>query len=374
MKIGIVSCYDNFNYGSMLQAYATQVFFDQLDVENEIINYTPFNKKDKFFVKFRSLFFVRTWKKQIDKILNKGDKNKKKFDRKPFEEFLNEYRNVSQIYHSYSDLKKKCDKNYSHLVVGSDQMWHPANIPMRFNFLSFSKTEKKYSFSTSIGVEKLYFTERLYMKKMLKKFKQISVRETSAKKIIDNLIEKKSIVLPDPTLCIEKKVWDDFAAKKIIDEEYIFCYFLGNNRWQREMIVKYAVEKKMKIFALDEFDYGKEISFYKLQNIGPKEFVSLIKNSHCVFTDSFHGTVFSCIFNKNFNCFYRFNQKDSKSTNTRIDNILNNFGLKERLIKNSDDLLMQGHIEFEKVNEIINEGIKRAKGYFVDSFYGDTNE
>ena len=138
----------------------------------------------------------------------------------------------------------------------------------------------------------------------------------------------------DPTLLLTKEEWQKIAVK----DKYILCYFLGKSIEHRKFAEKLKQKTGYKIVSLNHADeYVKYSDIFADEtpyDIGPRQWINLIENAEYVCTDSFHGTIFSLINNKNFFTFERYNSKNSKiSTNSRIYSLLETVQLKERLIK-----------------------------------------
>ena len=166
-KIAIVSCYFQHNYGSMLQALATQMALDKLGIENETINIEGFRSeikksKIKYFVKasltsdiFASKFGMA--KTVARRKLIKDDYSLKSRERsKLFDDFYKENFRLSKKYNSITELSSKCASNYSAVLVGSDQLWLPANIAADYYTLSFvPKNVNSVAYATSFGQSSL---------------------------------------------------------------------------------------------------------------------------------------------------------------------------------------------------------------------------
>ena len=137
----------------------------------------------------------------------------------------------------------------------------------------------------------------------------------------------------------DRKRWDELSEDcPFVSEKYIFCYFIGNNPNQREFAKKLAQKTGCKILAIkhiDEYiksddDFG-DIDYLE---VGPKEFVNFIRYATYVCTDSFHGTIFSIMYNKNFFTFKRFSDSQKSSMNSRVKNILSIVGCPTVYLKN----------------------------------------
>ena len=197
----------------------------------------------------------------------------------------------------------------------------------------------KIAYSASFGVSQIPFFQKRKTKEFLERIDHLSVREQSGAKIIKELTGKDVPVILDPTMIIDRSVWDkNIPNERLVDEDYIFCYFLGNNSQHRKEVKKLADDKKLKIVTLrhlDEFipedEYFGDISPY---DIGPAEFINLIRHARYVCTDSFHGSVFSILYHKQFISFNRYNA-GSNSRNSRLDTLFGNIGISRRF---SEDL------------------------------------
>ena len=366
-KVAIVSCYFKHNYGSMLQAYATQKILDDMGIENETINIDEnidFSKgKKKYYIsQALNINFIKTKfgmiKLKIDKKLNKRlGKNINIRDRK-YDEFKKVFR-LTKPYKTYSELTKACKENYRSVVVGSDQLWLPVNIVADYYTLNFvPEGVERVSFSTSFGVSSVPKKYEEAYKNFLDKVNYLSVRENAGKKLIKDLTDRDATLVCDPTLLFNKDEWMIIQnQERIIKHKYIFCYFLGNNIEHRKFAERLKEKTGYKIISLNHCDeYVKYSDIFADEtpyDIGPAEFLNLIRNAEYVCTDSFHGTVFSLINNIEFFTFRRYNNKSKMSTNSRIDSLLNIVDLKERLLVGDEDInnQLEKTIDFNNVND-----------------------
>lgn len=342
----IASCYNHRNYGSVLQAYATQKALDNLNIENKTICQSGFtshiNKaKIKYYIRhfYNTDAFVAQLKRYTIKFHAGISKEyaKKTAERKDkFSEFVDNYFSVTDPC-SFDYLTELC-ADATAVIVGSDQLWLPSNIYADYYTLNFAPDNvKKISYATSFGVSKLDSTTINRCKRFLNRFDYISVREKSGKEIVESITSKPCTLVCDPTLLLEEIQWSDIQSKdRIVDEKYIFCYFLGNNRWHREWATalrKITGLKIVTLIHLDEYIKSDDnYADYAPFDINPGDFINLIKNAECICTDSFHATMFSLIYKKTFFSFKRFCEAHSASTNSRLYSILNLVNLPERII------------------------------------------
>ena len=391
-KVGIVSCYFKDNYGSMLQAYATKKILDNNNIPNETISISSnidFKKgKLKYYItQIFNFSFIKTKfgmiKFKFDKIFNKELKKNVAIRTNKYKEFRKEF-NMSIPTTTYEGLTKLAKENYSDVVLGSDQLWLPVNVVADYYTLNWVPDNiNKISYSTSFGVSAVpqKYTE-LY-KSFLKRINHLSVREDTGVKLVKSLSNKKAELVCDPTLLLTKKEWEEIATpKRIIKDKYILCYFLGKNIEHRKFAERLKKETGYKIVSLNHADeYVKYSDVYAditPYDIGPKEWINLIKNAEYVCTDSFHGTVFSLLFNKMFFDFRRHSEKNKNSTNSRIDSLLKVAGVnKNRILTGKEDIkkVLKYKIDFKLVNKNLNKFRKESKEWLLGALSeGDTSE
>ena len=370
----IASCYFQQNYGSMLQAYATQAFLDELHIENRTINYSQiasYIKKRKILFYIAHVYIIDTFVSQLHqysfKCRQKMDKRLKQdiFLRKQvMKKFENTRFRLTTPY-SFKYLSKLCtDMNANAVLLGSDQLWLPSNIYANYYTLNFVPSNiKKISYSTSFGVSQLDKKTKKRAKSFLGNFNFISVREKSGQKLVSEITGDSPQIVCDPTMLISAEKWRVLLkTKNLVKNPYILCYFLGNNPWQREWAKQLKKTTGLQIISLIHLDsYIKcDNSYYDqaLFDIGPSEFVSLIENAEFVCTDSFHGTVFSLLFHKRFFSFRRFRENYYSSTNSRLDSLLTLLGL-------ADHIVEQGVTPCEMLKKVINyDDVDKQLGIF----------
>ena len=387
-KVGIVSCYYVKNYGSMLQAYAVQKLLDDKKIENENINFVKIKNGRQIFLYMKRLCDRNVRKVQL-KILKKkiiGKLNKKKYGdnfnlrNKKFEEFSKKYIRTSHPYEGYEKLKDGA-KNYKAFILGSDQVWNPDNFDNHYFTLEFIPKEiPKITYAPSFGVSSIPEKQREGTKKYLERIDYISVREKSGQKIVKDLIGREVPVVLDPTLMIDKEKWDEIQPNnRLYDKKYIFCYFLGKNKEHREWVRKIKEKTGYTIIALPHIDEivkcDDEYADIKMYDVGPAEMINLIKNAEIIFTDSFHCTAFSILYNKKFITFNRFKNKAKESTNTRIKSILSILELENRLVTDYEqcERIYNEEIDFEKPNERLKEMKDKSFGYFDNALKNSLN-
>lgn len=349
-RVALITCYFQHNYGSMLQAYATQRYLDKINIPNETIRVDGFaNEINKAKIKYFTNHILHPdiikdkWgsaklllqKKIMRKTLGKNIKTRDK----SFDSFYRKHIRLSKKFRSKSEVGQKA-ADYSAFLVGSDQLWLPSNIAADYYTLNFVPGNvKKIAYATSFGVSELPRNQAVAAQDFLRRFDFLSTREQSGKKIVNKLIGKDIPIVCDPTLLLNADEWMDIQkSERFISDSYIFCYLLGDNPLPRAFVKKLKKETGLKIVALQQLDsYINEDEGFADEtpyDVDPGDFLNLIRNADYVCTDSLHGTIFSIINRKKFFSFRRFKKKTTMSTNSRLDSLLNQLDLSSRMIEN----------------------------------------
>ena len=384
-KLALVTCYFQLNYGSQLQAYATQLLFNKMGVENETICIDGIQNeinKAKYRYFLSRIWDIHTVKDKwatVKKALaerTKGREYKRNIAmrRKMFYDFSHTMFRISKRYNSRDEITAEAH-NYAGFVVGSDQLWLPSNIEGDYYSLNFVPVDiPKIALSTSFGISRLPKVQAAKAAKFLKRFDFISVREVSGQKIVKQLTGRDVPVVCDPTILFTAEEWGCITKReRFYNEPYLFCYFLGNNPEQREFVRRVKEITGCKIVQLQHCDeYIKsdvEFPDYAPYNVGPAEFVQLIRDAEYVFTDSFHASVFSLLYQKKFFTFRRYNNDSVVSTNGRLYSLLALVGQENRLLKGDEyvnDVLVRT-VDYNKVHARLAELRSFTKNYVKDA-------
>ena len=382
-KVGIVSCYFKHNYGSMLQAYATQKVLDNMEIPNETINIDENidfanGKKKYYMLQITNIPFIKSKlgmvKLKLDKKINKNLGNNIQIRDNKYKEFEKNFK-LTKPYKTYKELSAQC-ANYSDVIVGSDQLWLPVNVVADYYTLNWVPDNvNKVSYATSFGVSTVPDKYKNDYKKFLNRINCLSTREEAGVKLVEQLSDNKATLVCDPTLLLNKEEWMDIQKEEpIIKEKYILCYFLGKNIEHRKFAERLKEKTGCKIVSLNHADeyvkYSDKFCDYAPYDIGPAEWINLIRNAEYVCTDSFHGTVFSLINNTKFFTFERYSNKNSKvSTNSRIYSLLGIVDLKERILSGTENVdgVLKYNIDFDKVNITLEKFRNKSKNFLERS-------
>lgn len=383
--IGLVTCYFHHNYGSMLQAYATEMIMQQMGLPYQTIackapiTYMEGNK----LLYIAKKLLIGDWKMRLGKIKIEMEKKRNlafaknwEVRNKAFDDFANTFFHVSPYCRNRAELSRMAE-NYSAFLVGSDQLWRTDSVEHGYYTLEWVPDHiRKIAYSTSIGVKEVPWFQVEKNKRFMNRFDYIALREQSACDLVYKLTGRKVQVVLDPTLLFTGEQWMAIQQKEpLTDGKYIFCYLLGDNPQQRELIKQVKAKTGYKIVALqhlDDYIPSDEGFADEAPYVGPREFLNYIRNAEYVFTDSFHCSVFSILYKKNFFTFSRFAEGAKQSTNTRIDNLLHIVGLESRRMtadKTADDVVkfIGG---FESVDDRLNALRKSSMDYLKKAFEG----
>ena len=348
MKIGILTWLHNGNYGSILQAYALQKALRNQGYQTENIDYAPSNvKKVENLIKNKNSLklFLEKWDAYCAKKVA-GSPRELSEKQKKFEDFRENYINITRRYSSPKEVAT-IDGEYDAYICGSDQIWSPVLLNPVFYFDFLSDTERKIAYACSFGVSSIKGKKATKITNYLNRFDYISVRESSGCEIVKNLTGKVVPVMPDPTLLLQRTDWDKVSKYNLNLNKYIFCYFLSWNEDYWKYVENVSQQLGYQIVIVPSVKQTYQVDAKILKNIGPEEWVGLVKNASYVITDSFHGTVFSIIYNKPFTVLKRFSDDNPRSQNSRIYTLLEHYNLTNRLGINTDIFNLQ---EYTKVN------------------------
>lgn len=376
--------YKNYNYGGMLQAYALYNKINSMGFECVELLYEQSIKSLFQRICYKGYRIVQILKNPIyyknsKQIFGEKKKSREEYIQRysdllktVFEEFMqSEFKTTSLYFPNTADNIR----GYDFYVVGGDQVWNPEWTDKNF-FFSGINDGKKVGYSCSAGKDNFTIHDKKRLYKLIRNMDIVSVRE----KNFSEMLKEKGInnsIIADPVFLLTKSEWVDFINIKYdLFEHYIFAYLLGDDKERRDIIKKFAKRNNLKIVSIPHvFRYYIEtdevFADLKIYDAGPREFVSLVSNADFVVTDSFHGTAFSLIFEKQFLNFSRFEENDVRSLNVRLKNIMEEYEISDRLILISEleniDIGDLKPINYEKCNRITNKKRDEAILFLNDS-------
>ena len=357
-KAGILTHYYNStNYGGVLQAYALCRRLREAGVDAEQVCYDPTAVK----------------RSAVKKVLHAGKKCMLSLKRgvhvrasrmigtrkKAFEDFRNAVPHSSTVY-TEATLDRANDV-YDAFITGSDQVWHPGLFKRGYS-LSFSK-KPKYSYAASMAVERIDAEVKKKYERALLDYSAISVRERNAMSMLDFRNDVKLIL--DPVFLYSGKEWAKLSGKRIVEEKYVFTYFLGDSASARAQAREFAARKGLKLvnvpYLLNSYrKCDRSFGDVRISDVSPEDFLSLILNAEYVLTDSFHVICFSFLFKKNF---YVFRRNSANNMNSRISDVLYTLGLEDRYVEKIGD---EKDIDYDKPNAAFEELKAQTERFFEE--------
>lgn len=337
MKIAIITILDNINIGTILQAYATGDVLESLGHEVLFIDYRRPTQTIRAEVISKLNGHGSFPRRLLNSLISATivPLTKKKL-RQP----LTARFNFTKKYFSALELQNNCPKADLYMT-GSDQVWncsYNAGIDHSY-FLDFTKGHK-CAYAASIGTISFPENSLLEIKELLKQYDFISVREMKSCDYLHNIGFHKSKCALDPTLLLSKEEWLNKYGinnkNRLIKDKYILVYSVeaSINDFIYIKARKIADMHDWKVVGLTASD-PRNLKKYKTDRIfglaDTKIFLHLLRDAEFVIASSFHGTAFSINFNKQFITI------TPPRFNIRIENIINLFNLKNRIITGDAD-------------------------------------
>ena len=362
MRIGILTFHYAHNYGAVLQAFALKTYIASLGYDVKIINYrnntiaSKYTEKMKSGIPLKSLYHPNLLKREIRFFLNKKYAKSEWIKQcRNFEQFIEKHLSDSDILNDSSVLDQKFDL----LIVGSDQVWTSQLTGGldKFYLLDFPFHGHKVSYGASIACGHIPEQESVFFQRCLKDFRYISTREKTLAQSINEKFSYQVEVVLDPTLLLNRDGYISLAQDSCLKSKtkpYVFAYFVVEDSNLHKIARKFADK-----YACDlvELHYYAEKGFdksYQHADYGPAEFLDAVLHADFIFTNSFHGTVFSIIFEKQFFSIY--------TKNARIQNLLDSLDISDRHIS-TDIINANNKIDYKLVSLKLDELRKESKNY-----------
>jgi hypothetical protein len=338
-KIGIITYHNVLNYGAYLQVYSLQNFLKKKDYEVEIINY----KSLRFIInEFRSLF-SKNLIKSFCQFINylKFFFYRKKINKSNF--FIRK----NKIPYSKYDL----------IIFGSDEIWNYKNPLIGYDDFYFGNNckTKKISYAVSFGTIENIEKDKNEIISNLNNFQSITVRDINSKNIIENEIKRKTEIVLDPVLIYDFKdeINKETEYKNLKNQIVVYGHHFKNEEVKK--ICKYAKLNSKKLVSLGYYHKWCDSNY---PFIKPFELLKIFINSSCVFTNMFHGAIFSIKFDVSFYLLF------DEYRNNKLDYLTQLFNLKKVSIK--DEFNIQNLNNTKIKNIILKEKISRSKQFLID--------
>lgn len=350
-KVGILTFHSAHNYGAVLQAFALKEFIKSLDHRVELINYRP-----ERFDRINAWFHLSRFKKsRISELYREVSLVRSRYARYcAFDRFIESKLDISPL------VKRNEINSYDTIFYGSDQIWNP-RVSSNYTeiYWGVDSDAKNVSYAASMGAS---FPEEdsLVIKSKLGNFDALSVRESDLQEALSKHLDKEVNLVLDPTLIVPKAVWESILATPEINEPYVLLYQVRNSSFAVEVAEKIAKKLGVKVIFLSASIDG--INSEEVLGASPEKFLGLFKHAEYVVSTSFHGTVFSMIFNKPFLSVYLNDGKDG-----RVKSLLEIAGISSRGVSSYDESLLSDEINWEEVESKLKPYIAESRGFVVEN-------
>lgn len=317
LKVAIVTI-ESFNFGNRLQNYALQHLLEKMNCKVETIRRNPLEHgigKLKAIAKNCAQTMLQS----------KGAKFH------AFDKMIHK----SSFYASANQAPDKLADHYDFFIAGSDQVWNPHyQFVGSVDYLTFARPEQKIAYAGSFGVSELPEEMKEQSKIWFENFESISVREDAGAQIIKNLTGRTVPVVLDPTLMLAADEWRKLEKQpsNIPKGEYILVYSVASMGQEMSAAVAEVKKTHLVVDIRETLKNGHEWA------VGPAEFLYLIDHARELYTDSFHGTVFSILFHTKFKVF----EREGIVMNSRIETLLKETNMiNEDSFENVDSRLIE---------------------------------
>ena len=365
LKIANLTLDGYFNYGNVLQRYAVCNLLMGLEAEVESLWFSP---QAGFLPYLQSHYpWMKDswdWKTWVKLGINwKGATHKMFSGENAWEAARNAV--IKSFVDRYIPMRYDVDftrvaDEYDYFVTGSDQVWNPYFADLEKLFIKFAPGGKRISYAASISCPEIPQDKLQMFIDGVNGMKEISVREQAGAELIEKLTGRKVEVVADPTMLVAAEKWREIARKPSWlkgDEKILTTYFLGKR--PDEIINRLAMEHGLKVVnILDEH-------VFEHYAVAPEEWLWLIDNASLMYTDSFHGTVFSILFRRPFVVAERIGDGCVNKMTSRIDTLLGKFGLEARRGTKNNGYMIENpmHIRYGDVEMVLAADKTRAVSY-----------
>lgn len=352
--IGILTFWGVPNYGTFAQAYALQKVLQKLAGEErsvvqinhlDLLHYSFYYNQKKFYLA------SRPWKRDFWKgvFLSSEETSPKEAA------FLRAYETIP---HSEQITRQNVSKfKFNKIFLGSDIIWDYSmrvfhNDPLLFG-VGFNGEINSYA--ASFGTIKTSDVIPEYVATAFQSMTHISVRDKNSADLVYKITGKEVPVVLDPTW-----LWDFHSDSNIIDpdeDEYILVYGQDFTPEFVQNLRAFSRDKRLKIIVLDCNEDKSEWcdKLIRQAELSPFEWIGYFKNATYVATSTFHGIMFSLIFNKHF----AFCKTDFIMA--KVETFLEEIGILSIFDnKNDAEGMLNSHWDYEYINEVISVKKKQS--------------
>lgn len=357
MKCSIITIHHIHNFGSVFQAYALYHFLKDNGYDTEIIDYRP-----EYYDFGRSK--VKT---AVGKLLNYRSY---KIRKQKFDKFIEQFDELSdKCFTTVEELREYYSLRDNVYIAGGDQLWnnyHPCGNDSAYK-LSFSEGMRKIAYGTSMGRDNFSEAELIKLANETKDFERIMLREQSTVSMLKAHTQVPVSHVIDPVGLIDVSEFEKMAVKPDIDEPYAVMYLADSGELLDKSVEVLSNRLGLKIVHICGFRKKCYCDYFE-KSVGPEEILGYILHADFVLSASFHATMFSLLFNKQFATLLPGTQ-----TNARIDDILTYVGLESRIIHNLGEVdQLEKLIDYTEVNRTIDKFKQESKEALLRALWEKT--
>ena len=338
-KAGIITFHNAENYGAALQTYALMTTLQNLGCDCEVVDYRNPGVFKRNLIK--SLYYALTFQHPFK-------------NQQAYRDFRNQHFQLSQRpYHTLSDFEADAGK-YDYLFFGSDQIWNP-DLSNGFDplyFGQFSTSARKIAYAASVGKDQLAPDELQAINHLIKRFDALAVREEN----LLPLLEGDVACVVDPCMLLPAAEWNQIAGEISLTEGYILVYQLFPNKDILQAALHAARRLNKQVAVISPYlTFQGRGQVVKLGRISPNDFLAYYRYADLVFSDSFHGTLFSILYQKPF-----YTLLPTEKTG-RITSLLEKLNLSDRIIEQPVDTIHP--VDYSRVAPLVLEEVQRSLDY-----------
>ncbi len=352
-KVAMLTWHYYANFGSALQAYALQSQLKALGYAPVLIDYRN-----------RKYGTVSASRERLAYLLGKLFPARFAY---PFIRFRKEKLTLSHLVQDESRLPSVV-RSFDAVVCGSDQIWAPSVLNPVYLLEFVPDDIPKISYAASVGLDDIPDEQTELYRRALSRFAKVSVREKMGAALLERKCGITAQTVLDPTLLVDAAQWTALEAKRRNSEPYVFCYFLNKDHAYERAVRQYARACGLTIVGCSANPADASWMDMPSPKAGPCEFLSLIHHATCVFTDSYHGTIFSLLYHKPFVTFERFLPTDALCQNSRIIQLADAFGIGSRIVRVTEDTeLVIADYDYEVFERTLEGLRKQSVDYLTEA-------
>lgn len=324
-RVGIITFHRAQNYGAQLQAYALRTTLNRLGYRAELIDCNHIGEEKRLF-----LWHAGSLKALLGSLRNNllsliSEKER----RRKFSAFSAEQVGRSAPCHTLAEVEQACAQ-YDAVITGSDQVWNPVISEGRPEFFLDLplRREQKIAYAASFGVSEYSEEEAARFMPHINAIEHLSVRESAGQELILRHTGRQSPVVLDPTMLLTAEEWEGLAKPSPYERYMLYFTILNEPPGMEAMVRRIAAKRQLRVVRIGQLKDILKRGFINGRAAGPMEFLGLVRDADLVVTSSFHGTVFSILFEKTFLCVLNNNNR-----NSRMETLARQLGVEAQLVR-----------------------------------------